>query len=96
MCSGKTYVADYVVKKYNLQKYSFADKSKSIAFELFGMHHKDRKLLQTIADKMKEIDNNVGQFFSIAYKDKDNIVIDDVRFINESEALDKLGFIFKN
>ena len=44
MCSGKSYVADYIVKKYNLEKYSFADKLKSIAVELFGMHHKNQKI----------------------------------------------------
>ena len=95
MCSGKSYVADYIVKKYNLEKYSFADKLKSIAVELFGMNHKDRKLLQTIADKMKEIDNDVWVNFLVSQiKHKNNIVIDDVRFVNEYEALDKLGFIF--
>ena len=44
---------------------------------------------------MKEIDNNVWVNFLVSQiKHKNNIVIDDVRFINEYQALDKLGFIF--
>lgn len=95
MCSGKSYIADHIVKKYKFEKYSFANKIKSIAKELFEMHTKNRNLLQTIADKMKDINENVWVNFLISkIKDKDNIVIDDVRFINEYKALDKLGFIF--
>lgn len=95
MCSGKSFVANHIMKRYNLKKYSFASKLKQIAKELFGMKQKDRRLLQIIADKMKEIDPDVWVNYLISeIKTQDNIVIDDVRYPNECVALAKLDFIF--
>ena len=59
MGSGKTYIADKLAKEYNLEKVSFAEKIKDIAFDLFNIEQKDRKLLQIIGDKMKEIDKDI-------------------------------------
>lgn len=94
MCSGKTLISDLLCKEYNMEQYSFAGKLKEIATELFFMEKKDRKLLQDIGDKMKEIDSDVWVKYLVhKIKDKNNIIIDDVRFKNEFEALEKLGFI---
>jgi len=57
MCSGKTTVANILQetdKRYSI--YSFGQKIKDIAKELFQMEGKDRSLLINIADKMREID----------------------------------------
>ena len=94
MCSGKTTLSELLCKEYNMKRYSFADKLKEIAKDLFFMEKKDRKLLQDIGDKMKEIKSDVWiQYLVHNIKDKDNIVIDDVRFENEFKALEELGFI---
>ena len=38
---------------------SFADKIYDIAYDLFDMKEKDRKLLQDIGQKMREIDEKI-------------------------------------
>ena len=94
MCSGKTYIADYLIEKYNLTKFSFASEVKNIASELFNMENKDRKLLQTVADKMKDIDKDVWVKYTLKLiGEKQNVVIDDLRFKNELKYLRENGFI---
>lgn len=94
MGSGKTYISKLLTEKYNLEIYSFGTKIKNIAYELFNMEKKDRKLLQTIADYMKYIDKDVWVNYIIKQiQYKDNIIIDDLRFKNEADSLKKLGFI---
>jgi cytidylate kinase len=94
MCSGKTFVSSYLMKTYNLRKHSFADKLKEIATDLFEMKTKNRKLLQHLGDKMKEIDKDVWiTYLMRSLKNKDNIIIDDVRFMNELEHLQKENFL---
>ena len=94
MGSGKTYISKLLAEKYNLEIYSFGTKVKNIAYELFNMEEKDRKLLQTIADYMKYIDKDVWVNYIIKQiQHKDNIIIDDLRFKNEVDSLKKLGFI---
>ena len=60
MGTGKTYFADYITKKYDFRKASFAKRLKTLAEELFDMTHKDRGLLIDLATKMREIDSRVG------------------------------------
>lgn len=94
ICSGKTYLSNYLSKTYNLQKFSFGNKVKSIARDIFGMNYKDRHLLQTISDKMKEINPDVWAKYVInQIKDIDNIIIDDLRFPNEAVYLQRMGFL---
>ena len=93
ICSGKSYVANYLVNNYNFTKYSFAAPLKKIAIEYYNMKNKDRELLQDLSYKMKEIDENV--FVNYLLKEIDltkNIVIDDLRFTNELRALKELNF----
>ena len=94
ICSGKTYLSDYLQNNYNLRKYAFGDKVKEIANDLFNMKYKNRKLLQTIADKMREIDKNIWAKYVIQQIEHlDNIIIEDLRFVNEAKYLQTLGFI---
>ena len=99
MCSGKSLLAEHLCTKYKFHKFAFADKIKHLASELFQMEGKDRLLLQTLADKMKDINNDVwinyvitqiNNFINDNYPC--NIVIDDLRFPNELEKLKREGF----
>ena len=62
MCSGKSTIAK-LIKEYDnrYEIYSFGQKVKLIANELFGMdlENKDRTLLIQVASKFREIDINV-------------------------------------
>ena len=89
MCSGKTTVANILQetdKRYSI--YSFGQKIKDIAKELFQMEGKDRSLLINIADKMREIDEDVWAKYIIRQTDKnDYCIIVDLRFQNELKYL---------
>ena len=94
MCSGKTYVSNYLSQTYNLSKFSFASKVKNLASELFDMKGKDRKLIQTLADKIKDIDKDVWVKCTLKQiGNKENVVIDDLRFENELKYLRENDFI---
>ena len=89
MCSGKTTVAD-IIKGLNpdYEIYSFGKKIKDIAKELFNMKNKDRSLLITIADKMREIDEDVWAKYIVNKTiHLENCIIDDLRFQNELDHL---------
>ena len=91
--TGKTVVADHLVKKYGYKRYAIADEVKRIAVRLFKMEKKDRKLLQDIGFKMREIRPTVWIDFLIdQIRGKDGVVVDDIRYPNEYEALKKEGF----
>jgi len=91
--TGKTAVADHLVKKYGYKRYAVADEVKRIAMRLFKMKEKDRKLLQDIGFKMREIRLSVWIDFLIDQtRGKDKIVVDDIRYPNEYQALKKEGF----
>ena len=88
ICSGKSTFANIIKDKLKLNKYSFADNVKKYAKELFDMSYKDRKLIQELAEKLKEIDNDIWiKQLDKNIKDKDNIIIDDLRFENEYNYL---------
>lgn len=98
MMSGKTIVANYLVSKYGFIELAFADKLKQIAHDLFGMsiEDKDRELLQLLGMKMRELDVQVWIKYLIPYithytATKD-VMISDVRLLNEYAALKGLGF----
>ena len=78
-----------------MKRYSFASKLKEIATDLFGMTTKDRKLLQILGTKMKEIDDKVWiKYLLKSIDNENNVVIEDVRYINEYDALKTNGFVF--
>lgn len=96
MCSGKTTLANYIMRTYpGYQKYSFAGKVKELCVELFDMKKKDRTLLINFANKMRDIDPDVwvNQVLKQT-KDKENCIIDDVRYQNEVDALIEDGWKF--
>jgi len=90
MCSGKTTVANIIKDldpRYEI--FSFGQKIKEIASDLFEMEGKNRSLLINIADKMREIDEDIWAKYIIKQtKNKDFCIIDDLRFQNELNYLD--------
>jgi len=94
MCSGKSTLAQ-IIKETNSNYviYSFGQKVKDVAKDLFNMKEKDRSLLTSIGTKMREIDSEVWMNYVINQtKDKTHCIIDDLRYQNEYEALSKNGY----
>lgn len=95
MCSGKSTVAKYIVSNNKENKFvinSFAKKVKEIAIDLFNMKEKNRELLVNIGTKMREIDKDVWANFTInECKSYENVIIDDVRYLNEFNKLKEDG-----
>ena len=90
MCSGKTTVAT-ILKEYDQRYsiYSFGQKIKELAIELFQMEGKDRSLLIQIADQMREIDEDVWAKYVVEQTKGNNYcLIDDLRFQNELNYLE--------
>lgn len=84
--AGKSTVAAYLTKKYGYYEITFASPIYEIAIDFFGMQKKDRKLLQDIGQKMREIEPLVWVNYAFneaqLYQDYP-IVISDVRQENE-------------
>ena len=97
ICSGKTTLANTLSKRYNLRKIAFADSVKYYVKDIFKVEHKDRKLIQDFAEKMREIDKDIWvKKVQDKIQDKEDIVIDDLRFPNEYKMLkDNNFFIVK-
>lgn len=93
--SGKTYYANLLAKKLeekgiNPYRVSIANKIKIIAKDVFDMKEKDRRLLQLLGAKMREIDENVWINYLILDIKRNNkipFIIDDVRFRNEANLI---------
>ena len=97
MGSGKSYLANKIAKKHGFTILSFAGKVKELAKELFNMKEKDRKLLQVLSQKLKQIDENIWvNFLETQLDNYENIIIDDLRFPNEYEMLKRNGFTIIN
>ena len=96
MCSGKTTLANQINNYYDNKYFitSFAKKIKVIAVEIFNMKGKNRKLLQDIGTKMREIDKDVWAKYALNEADNHNFaIIDDVRFENEIKILKDNGWL---
>ena len=90
MCSGKSTIAKYICEVNSDYKiYSFGQKIKDLAKELFDMNEiKNRSLLIQIANSLKSIDENVWiNYILKKCKNKENCIIDDLRFENELTEL---------
>ena len=88
MGSGKSHLADKLMKMFDFKKTSFAERVKELAAELFNMKEKDRGLLINLATKMREIDPKVWINCVINSVNKNqNIVLDDLRLANEYQTL---------
>lgn len=97
--AGKSTVKE-MLRDYGFVWCSFAKSVRSTAHELFGrgLFVKDRKLLQAIGMKMREIDPDV--WVNLCMRDveywrklKRLVVIDDLRYLNEAEKLRAAEFI---
>lgn len=94
MCSGKSSLANILLESDSHFKiYSFGQKVKDVAKDLFDMQEKDRTLLTSIGTKMREINQNVWIDYVLKQcKDQTHCIVDDLRYQNEYEALVKSGF----
>jgi len=94
MCSGKSSIANLLVEgESRYEIYSFGQKVKDVAKDLFGMKEKDRTLLTSIGTKMREINPDVWVNYVIQQTEgKTHCIVDDLRYQNEYEALSKAGF----
>ena len=96
MCSGKTTLCNSLLEiEPRFQIFSFGKKVKEVATDLFGMDPliKDRTLLTSLGQKMREIDSEVWLDYVIKQcQDKEFCLVDDLRYQNEYEALVKNGF----
>lgn len=94
MCSGKSSLAQIITETDSrFVIYSFGQKVKDVAKDIFNMKEKDRTLLTSIGTKMREIDYDVWVNYVINQtKDKTHCIIDDLRYQNEYEALHKNGY----
>ena len=96
MCSGKSTLASIIKNSNSDYKiYSFGQKVKDVALDLFDMQQKDRSLLIKIGGYMRNIDKD--EWVNYVMKqigDSENCIIDDVRYQNEVDACIKHGFEF--
>lgn len=99
MCSGKTtlcrYMEKYLQEKYNIQIQSltFAGKVYELAYDLFDMKKKDRKLLQSIGTYMRMIDEDVWVKYVMKQSRSKDVFVEDCRYRNEFDALVENGFL---
>ncbi len=95
MASGKTTLANRLCKEQNYTRLSLAGMVKEVAYTLFNMKpdNKDRKLLQQIGMKMREIRPMVWIDYVIEEsKGYELVVVDDVRFVNEAKQFKENGW----
>jgi len=99
--SGKTTSANYLLRTYGFTKISFTGKLIEFAHEFFPDRfekgEKPQDLIKALREKLREIDPNVyikyvTRKIETLPKNAD-IVIDDLRFSNEYNAIKSLGFL---
>lgn len=91
---GKDIFADYLVDNYGFKKITFADGIYDIAYRYLGMTYKNRALLQSIGEKMREIDPLVWVKYAFKNAEQyDKVVISDCRRANEYAIGLKNGFL---
>ena len=96
MCSGKTTIANMIIDMNpNYKRYSFGQKVKDIAVDLFDMKGKDRSLLVKIGGYMRDINPDVWvDYLMKQIVDVEYCIIDDIRYQNEVDACIKNDFTF--
>jgi len=101
--SGKTYFSDILKQKLEEKgikayRVSIAQKIKDLAKDLFDMQTKDRRLLQLLGAKMREVDQDVWIKYLILNAKRNALqpfIIDDVRFVNEYNLIKQSFSNFK-
>lgn len=106
MASGKTHLAEVLVKEQRFTKFSLATGVKNLARDVFLMQDKDRKLLQQIGMYMRKIQPKVwinllmrrvaehSYDLKTVYGDDSGmkVVVDDCRFMNEVITFKDAGY----
>lgn len=102
MCSGKTFCAKYLERQYGFQRYALADSIKTLAYTYFATNGKtdnDRRVYQHIGASFRQIDPDVWIKTTltkvdnaIKFNPNANIVVDDVRYVNEANIFAENGF----
>jgi dephospho-CoA kinase len=94
--SGKTTVAEHLIKEYGYAKYSFADPIREIMRDIFGITDKKDPRYRPLAQKIgtewfraEYPDVWVDTLFRRLEKKQGPVVVDDCRFVNEAERLFK-------
>lgn len=93
--SGKTEIANYLVEQYGYTEITLADPIYEIAEKYYGMEKKDRRLLQEIGQKLREIDPDIWVKYAIRTIENNpdiKYVLSDVRQENEYEHFYEMGF----
>lgn len=99
MASGKTFVAEWLQKRYShlkLRRIGFGDEVKRLVQELWNPTTKDRSLLVEFATSMRNIDSAIWikrMFAQIEASPDTNWVCDDLRQDNELVALQTQGWL---
>jgi dephospho-CoA kinase len=92
-CSGKSTLARYLCERYGFCEHSFAFKLKEVVAELFNVVGKDRDKLQRFGEYARRVDSYVWVRKLVERLPRDkNVVVSDVRYMNEVVALKELGF----
>jgi hypothetical protein len=93
-----TFCANQLTINNGFHKLGFTDKLKSLAYDLYGVDGKDgdaRRILQELSDDLKKYDKDlfIKHLLYHAKKYEDgSIVVDDLRFRTEANALRLNGF----
>ena len=99
--AGKTTSANYLLRAYGFTKISFTSKLIECAHDFFPEQfekgEKPQQLIQELGAKMREIDRDVWVKYVMKRVEKlpkeTDIVIDDLHFTNEYNAVKSLGFL---
>ena len=99
--SGKDTVGSYLIQNYSCKRYAFADEVKRLARELFPeefvQNDKPVDLLQWLGNTMRQRNpdvwiNRLSTMIQLTKDPVPNLVVTDVRYPNEVQALKNLGF----
>lgn len=97
--SGKTFCANHLILKHGYEHIAFAAKLKEIArdlFKVYGKNGNDRKILQDLGTKIREIKEDAWIDYVLRQADAISpdrkLVLDDLRYINEADALRAHGW----
>ena len=100
--SGKDTIGSYLIQNYGCKRFAFADEVKRLARELFPeefvQNDKPVDLLQWLGNTMRQRNpdvwiNRLSTKILLTKDPVPNLVVTDVRYPNEVQALKKLGFI---
>ena len=99
--SGKDTIGSYLIQNYSCKRFAFADEVKRLARELFPeefvQNDKPVDLLQWLGNTMRQRNpdvwiNRVSTMIQLTKDPVPNLVVTDVRYPNEVQALKNLGF----